>query len=87
MARIVSELNAVDGLRTLQSCECSPSGESYIHFWYGSWEQASRLVFGQIVPALEAAGVSTTRRGGGIQWKHADYENWIQCGGPSLHYS
>jgi hypothetical protein len=60
MARIVSALSSLGGLRTLQSCECSPSGESYVFFWYGSWEQASRLVFEKIVPVLESAGISAT---------------------------
>jgi hypothetical protein len=58
MARIVEALSSIEGLQTLQSCECSQSEESYIHFWYGSWEQASRLVFEKIIPALESIGVS-----------------------------
>ena len=60
MARIVAALSSIDGLRTLQSCEHSQDGESYLHFWYGSWEQTADLVFGKIVPALESAGISAT---------------------------
>lgn len=60
MARIVAALSSLDGLRTLQSCEHSQDNESYVHFWYGSWEQTADLVFGKIVPALESAGVPAT---------------------------
>lgn len=64
MAGIVSALSSLQGLRTLQSCQCSSTGESYVHFWYGSWEQVSELVFGRIVPALEKSGISST---GGVE--------------------
>ena len=60
MARIVAALSSIDGLQTLQSCERSPEGEAYVHFWYGQWEQTSRLVFQKIIPKLEAAGISAT---------------------------
>jgi len=60
MARLVLALSSLDGLQTLQSCECNKQGEAYIHFWYGSWERTSNLVFAEIIPALESAGVSAT---------------------------
>jgi hypothetical protein len=60
MARIVSALNSVDGLQTLQSCQGSAAGEAYIYFSYGSWDKTARLVFEGIVPALESSGTNTT---------------------------
>lgn len=58
MAPIVSALSCLEGLQTLQSCQCSQAGEAYVHFWYGPWEQASRLVFEKIIPALESVGIA-----------------------------
>jgi hypothetical protein len=60
MARAVSALSSIDGLQTLQSCECNQQDEAYIHFWYGPWEQISRFVFEYMIPALQNAGISAT---------------------------
>jgi hypothetical protein len=58
MARIVSALNSLHGLQTVQSCEGSP--EAYVYFWYGSWQQVSDLVFSGLLPALQAADIDAT---------------------------
>ena len=60
MAKIVTALTSIEGLRTLQSCEGRPGSEAYIYFWYGTWEQTSRLVFDGLIPELEKGGISAT---------------------------
>ena len=60
MARIVTALTSIEGLRTLQSCEGNVGSEAYIYFWYGAWEQTSRLVFDGLIPVLEKAGINAT---------------------------
>lgn len=57
MARIVSALSSIEGLQTLQSCEGSGLPEAYVYFWYGSWEKVSRLIFADLLPALQSAGI------------------------------
>lgn len=46
VAEIVSVLNSVDGLETLQSCQGDPGEkEGYVYFACGTWEEVCRFVF------------------------------------------
>jgi len=54
VAEIVSILNTVDGLETLQSCQGEPGDrEGYVYFACGDWKRLSQFVFEQIGPALK----------------------------------
>ena len=51
ISRIVSLLNEVEGLSTLDSCE---GGErwAYVYFHYGVYQKISRFLFGGLAPNL-----------------------------------
>ena len=53
IAELVSLLNKVPGLETLQSCQGLP-GESpaYIYFHCGEWEEVCRFAFSVLAPRL-----------------------------------
>jgi hypothetical protein len=54
VAEIVSILNSVDGLETLQSCQGEPGDrDGYVYFSCGDWKKLSQLVFEQIGPSLK----------------------------------
>ena len=54
VAEIVSMLNSVEGLETLQSCQGGPGErEGYVYFACGDWKRLSRCVFEQIGPSLK----------------------------------
>ena len=53
IARVVSALNRMEGLRTIDSCEgISGAKQAHIYFNYGDWRQIGELVFDRIGPAL-----------------------------------
>ena len=54
VAEIVSILNSVDGLETLQSCQ-GDAGErdGYVYFACGDWQKMCHLVFQKIGPTLK----------------------------------
>lgn len=53
IAEIVSLLNAVDGLETLQSCQGEPGrNQAYIYFSLGEWQTLCGFVFSSIAPRL-----------------------------------
>ena len=53
IARIVSILNRLDGLRTIDSCEGIMGAKpAHVYFNYGDWRQISELMFGRIGPTL-----------------------------------
>lgn len=61
MARIIAALSTIEGLQTLQSCQCDRNGEAYVYFTYGTaWERVCHLVFAGLLPALEQAGIHAT---------------------------
>ena len=54
VAEIVSVLNRVDGLETLQSCQGDAGGRSgYVYFACGDWRNVCELVFQKIGPTLK----------------------------------
>lgn len=54
VAEIVSLLNSVKGLETLQSCQGDPGGRhGYVYFLCGDWRNVCKLVFDQIGPELK----------------------------------
>lgn len=54
VADIVSVLNGVDGLETLQSCQGDAGQrEGYVYFALGNWEDICRFVFQKIGPELK----------------------------------
>lgn len=54
VAEIVSLLNGIDRLETLQSCQGEPGErEGYVYFALGSWQDICHLVFQKIGPALK----------------------------------
>jgi hypothetical protein len=54
MAGMVSLLNSVEGLETLQSCQGEPGGrDAYVYFSYGEWADLCKLVFAEVGPALK----------------------------------
>ncbi|SRR6266566_3695124 len=53
IADIVSLLNTVKGLETLDSCQGDPGErEAYIYFSYGDWHNLSVFVFERLRPGL-----------------------------------
>jgi hypothetical protein len=53
IARIVSILNSVEGLQTLDSCEgISGSKPAHVYFNCGPWENLGQLMFDRIGPVL-----------------------------------
>jgi hypothetical protein len=62
MADVISALNEIDGLQTIESCEGERGKKSaYVYFWFGDWERVSRFVFCDIGPEL-SAGLGTDYR-------------------------
>ena|ERR1700691_5518261 len=54
VAEIVSVLNGVDGLETLQSCQGDLNGKpGYVYFACGDWQKMCSLVFQKIGPTLK----------------------------------
>ena len=54
VAEIVSLLNSVDGLETLQSCQGDLGGrDAYVYFSFGDWKSICGLIFEKIGPALK----------------------------------
>ena len=55
VAEIVSVLNSVDGLETLQSCQGDPGERNgYVYFACGDWRRMCEFVFQKIGPALKS---------------------------------
>lgn len=55
VAELVSVLNSVDGLETLQSCQGEAGGrDGYVYFACGDWRNMCELVFQKIGPALKS---------------------------------
>jgi hypothetical protein len=53
IANVVSILNRIDGLRTLDSCEgIAGKKPAHVYFNYGDWKQLGELMFGEIGPRL-----------------------------------
>jgi hypothetical protein len=54
IVEIVSLLNSVDGLATLQSCQGDAGGrEGYVYFNCGDWQKMCEFVFQKIGPVLK----------------------------------
>lgn len=54
VAEVVSILNTVDGLETLQSCQGDPGRkDGYVYFACGDWQKMCDLVFRKIGPTLK----------------------------------
>jgi hypothetical protein len=54
VAEIVSVLNGVEGLETLQSCQGDAGGNfGYVYFACGDWNKMCRFVFQEIGPTLK----------------------------------
>jgi hypothetical protein len=50
---VVSALNAIRGLETIESCEGEIGGKAaYVYFWFGDWQELSKLCFSEIAPRL-----------------------------------
>lgn len=63
IAGLISEMNEVPGLQTVESCQGEPtegpSGKvkcAFVYFYFGDWEQISRLAFDEMAPALSGLG-------------------------------
>jgi hypothetical protein len=55
VAEIVSLLNSVDGLETLQSCQGEPGKlDGYVYFACGDWSKMCQFVFQEIGPSLKS---------------------------------
>jgi hypothetical protein len=53
IASIVSALNSIEGLRTLDSCEgIAGHKPAHVYFNYGDWRSLSAFMFEKIGPAL-----------------------------------
>jgi hypothetical protein len=55
MVRIITALSSIPGLQTIQSCEGTGLPQAYVYFWYGTWDQICKLVFGEILPSLRSS--------------------------------
>lgn len=55
VAEIVSVLNSVDGLETLQSCQGDAGRkDGYVYFAYGDWRKTCEFVFQKVGPTLKS---------------------------------
>jgi hypothetical protein len=55
IAEMVSLLNRIEGLETLQSCQGEPGErQGYIYFSFGEWQNLCRFVFDSVAPRLTA---------------------------------
>jgi hypothetical protein len=55
VAEIVSVLNTVDGLETLQSCQGDPGRkDGYVYFSFGDWRKVCEFIFQRIGPTLKS---------------------------------
>lgn len=55
VAEIVSVLNGIDGLETLQSCQGDAGQQNgYVYFSCGDWRKMCELVFEKIGPTLKS---------------------------------
>lgn len=55
VAELVSILNKVDGLETLQSCQGDAGGrDGYVYFACGNWRKMCEFVFQKIGPTLKS---------------------------------
>jgi len=76
IAGLVSEMNTVPNLQTLESCQGEPTegpnGElkcAFVYFYFGDWQQISELAFNEMAPALSGLGhVQVDRPGIGTRW-------------------
>ncbi len=55
IADLVAMLNRIEGLETIASCQGRPGDKewAYVYFYYGSWQQISRLAFEDIAAVIE----------------------------------
>jgi hypothetical protein len=54
VAEVVSVLNTVEGLETLQSCQGDAGGRpGYVYFACGNWQKMCEFVFRKIGPVLK----------------------------------
>jgi hypothetical protein len=61
MGEIVSLLNAIPSLQTVQSCQGERSGgPAYVYFYLGTWSRISRFVFRDLAPLMAVAGEDVT---------------------------
>ena len=60
IADIVSLLNEIPGLQTLDSCQGEGDRPAYVHLYYGDWHQIGRFMFEGLAPKLEQAGEDAT---------------------------
>jgi hypothetical protein len=55
IAEVVSILNRVEGLQTIESCQGERgAGPAYVYFWYGDWKNISEFVFEDLSPRLSS---------------------------------
>jgi hypothetical protein len=55
VAELVSVLNSVDGLETLQSCQGDAGGRNgYVYFSCGDWRKMCEFVFQTVGPTLKS---------------------------------
>jgi hypothetical protein len=53
MATVVSTLNEVEGLQTVESCQGETGGKfAYVYFWFGDWASLSKFLFREVEPTL-----------------------------------
>ena len=53
IAEIVSLLNSLPDLQTVDSCEGIPGRKpAHVYFYYGDWQRVSRFMFAELGPAL-----------------------------------
>lgn len=52
MAEIVSLLNEIEGLQTIESCQGQGDRLAFVYFYYGDWDKICGLVFGELAPEL-----------------------------------
>ncbi len=62
IAGLISEMNTVPGLQTVESCQGgliegrSEEACAFVYFYFGDWQQISKLAFDEIAPALSGLG-------------------------------
>ncbi|MGH9257940.1 MAG: hypothetical protein ACRD3C_25550 [Vicinamibacterales bacterium] len=56
VAEIVSLLNQVPHLRTIDSCQGGPGHLAHVCFYMGDWKQIGEFLFEKLLPELAPAG-------------------------------
>jgi hypothetical protein len=54
LSEIVTIVNSIEGLETLQSCQGSSGQTAYVYFSFGEWQNLCGFIFDKMAPSLRS---------------------------------